>query len=160
MSIVNIISENPMARGILLGHGIKFVGKGLSPLESLEKVAKGNGLTITEIEKIITELNREQPKRDDKNILDISDMASEKLKQMIKAKHKKGIRLRLVSDGCATYVYDMDFGTKKIDGEVEFRTNGVVFYIEPKSVDFIKGTKIDYNKKEDGFLFENPNVKK
>ena len=159
MTIVKILSENPLARGVLLSNGIKFIGKGLSPLESLEKVAKGNGLTDAEIEKILSGLNREQPKRDDKNILDITDMASEKLKQMIKAKHKKGIRLRMVSDGCSTYVYDMDFGTKKIEGEVEFRTNDVVFYIEPKSVDFIKGTKIDYSKKEDGFIFDNPNVK-
>ena len=65
MSIVRIISENPLARYILLNNGIKFVGKGLSPLESLEKVAKGNGLAEIEIEKIITELNREQPRRDD-----------------------------------------------------------------------------------------------
>ncbi len=159
MSIVNIVSESPLARGILLNHGIKFVGKGLSPLESLEKVARGNGLTDTEIEKILAELNKEQQKRDDNDILNITNMASEKLRHMIKARHKKGIRLRLVSDGCASYVYDMDFGTKKIEGEAEFRTNGVTFYIEPKSVDFIKGTIIDYSEREDGFIFENPNVK-
>lgn len=159
MTIVKIISENPLARSVLLNHGIKFVGKGLSPLESLEKVAKGNGLTDKEIEKILFELNKEH-KRSDKIVLEVSDAASQKLKQMIKSKNKKGIRLRLVSDGCATYVYDMDFGTKKIEGEIEFKTAGVTFYIEPKSVDFIRGTTIDYDTGQEGFIFDNPNVKK
>ena len=160
MTIVKIISENPLARGVLLNNGIKFVGKGLSPLESLEKVAKGNGLTDKDINNILKELNREQPKHADRNILEVTDIASQKLKLLIKSKHKKGIRLRLVSDGCATYVYDMDFGTKRVEGEVEFKTNGVIFYIEPKTVDFIRGTKIGFDTAENGFVFDNPNVKK
>ena len=161
MTIVKIISENPLARGILLEHGIKFVGKGLSPLESLEKVAKGNGLSDSNINEILKELNKplKNIKRDG-DILNLTDTAREKLKQIIKSKHKKGIRLRLVSDGCATYVYDMDFGTKKIENEIEFKTGGVIFYIDPKSVDFLNGTRIDYNSGEEGFVFDNPNVKK
>ena len=160
ISIVDIISQNPMARGVLLENGIKFVGQGLSPLESLEKVAKGNGLDNKQIENILKELNKEQPKTSNKDVIQISSAAGTKLKEMIKSKNKKGIRLRLVSDGCATYVYDMDFGTRRIEGEIELKANGVTFYIDPKSADFIRGTKIDYDTKEEGFVFDNPNVKK
>lgn len=160
ITIVKIISGNPLARGILLEHGIKFVGKGLSPLESLEKVAKGNGLDDKQIENILNELNKGHPKTSNKDVIQISSAAGTKLKELISAKKKKGIRLRLVSDGCATYVYDMDFGTKRIEGEIEVKTNGVVFYIDQKNMDFLRGTKIDYNTKEEGFVFDNPNVKK
>src|SRR3989338_7124503 len=108
ISIVDIISQNPMARGVLLENGIKFVGQGLSPLESLEKVAKGNGLDNKQIENILKELNKEQPKTSNKDVIQISSAAGTKLKEMIKSKNKKGIRLRVVRDGCAPYVYDMD----------------------------------------------------
>ena len=159
MSIVHIISTSPLARNILLNNGIKFVGRGLSPLESLEKVAKGNGLSDKEIGKIIDELNT-PAKRETKKIIEVSQTADEKLKELIKSKPgKKGIRLRLVSDGCSTYVYDMDFATKRVENEAVVKAGGVTFFVDPKTIDFIKGTTIDYSTKEGGFIFQNPNVK-
>ena len=158
MSVVQIISASPLARGILLKHGIKFIGKGLSPLESLDTVAKGNGLSGKQVENILDEINSIKEERKDV-MLKTTDAAADKLRTIIKSRHKKGIRLRLVSDGCSTYVYDMDFATKRTEGEVEVNSSGVKFFIEQKSMDFIKGTTIDYNAKEDGFVFQNPNVK-
>lgn len=159
MTVVQVLSESPLARGILLKYGIKFIGQSLSPLESLEKVAKGNGLGDKDVEKMLEELNREQPKRSG-NIIELTETAGARLREMIKNRGKKGIRFRLVSDGCSSYIYDMDFGTRRVGDEIEFKTNGVTFYVEPKSANFIRGTKIDYNAKEEGFVFENPNVKR
>src|SRR3989344_5267347 len=100
-SIVSAISASPLARSTMLKYGIKFVGKGLSPLESIEKVGKGNGLDDKSIERMLDEMNRPPEKRDDKNMLTITDEAATKLKEKITSRGKKGIRLRLVSDGCA-----------------------------------------------------------
>lgn len=168
MSIVHIISASPLARPVLLKHGIKFIGKGLSPLESLEKVAKGNGLSDSDIEKILGEINSASGMTPSASVglekkgevIELTESAAEKLKQIVRLKGKKGIRLRLVSDGCSTYVYDMDFATKRIGNEIEVKTGNVKFFVEQKTVDFIKGTMIDYNAEKEGFVFDNPNVKK
>lgn len=159
MSIVQIISLSPLARSILLKYGVKFIGKGLSPLESLETVARGNGLSEADIENILNDINSYREIRKD-TALDVTNIAAEKLKSIIKSKNKKGIRLRLVSDGCATYVYDMDFATKRIGNEVVFKTSGITFFVETKTADFVRGTKIDYDSEREGFVFTNPNVKK
>lgn len=158
MSVAKIISSSPKARSVMSEHGIKFIGKDLSPLESLEKVAKGNGLNSSDIDKMLAEINK-QPEQASKNVIELTDSASVQLRDLIKAKQKKGIRLRLVSDGCSTYVYDMDFGTKRVGDEIETKANGIRFFIEKKSVDFINGTKIDYDNIKEGFVFANPNVK-
>ncbi len=161
-SVSRAISMAPLARGIFQKYGIKFIGKDVSPLESIEKAALANSLSEKDSDKIIEEINdslREQ-KISTENIIKLSDSAAEKLKEFLKTKKdKKGVRLRLVSDGCATYVYDMDFGTKPVGEEIKTESQGISFFIEKKTIALINGTEIDYNQEKGGFVFNNPNVK-
>jgi len=162
MSIVKILSLFPLAREVFKRNGIEFIGKNLSPLESLEKVAKGNNLSDQQIQNIVKEINQGIEEKGkalfEGELLKVTPLASEKLKEILESKKgKKGIRLRLVSDGCALYSYEMDFGTKKMEGEILFKTSGMKFFIEKKTIGFIKGTEIDFI--SDGFFFKNPNVK-
>ena len=161
MSIVRILSEYPLAREAFKRNGIEFIGKDLSPLESLEKVGKGNGLSDRQIEKIVNEINKgieEKGREIEKGeIIRLNREAEKELAGLVDRKKKRGIRLRLVSDGCGSYRYDMDFGTKKMEGEVEFQAGKVRFYLERKFLGMIKGTEISFQ--GEGFVFKNPNVR-
>jgi len=163
MSIVKILSSYPLAREVLKRHGIEFIGRQLSPLESLETVANGNNLEEGEIDKILQEINGGMKKAVSElfsgEILTLTPKASSKLKELLERKGKKGIRFRLASDGCGLYSYDMDFGTKKLEGEMESKANGIKFYLDRKSIGLIKGLEIDYKEQQGGFMFNNPNVK-
>lgn len=162
MSIVKILTLYPLAREVFKRNGIEFIGKELSPLESLERVAKGNSLSDKDIESIVQEINKGIDEKGkalfEGELLRVTSPAAAKLKEFIEAKKgKKGIRLRLASDGCGLYSYDMDFGTKRLEGELAFEANGITFYLERKTIGLLKGTEIDFLK--DGFFFNNPNVK-
>ena len=56
-SVSRAISISPFARGIFQKHGIKFIGKDVSPLESIEKAGQANGLSEKDIENIVIEIN-------------------------------------------------------------------------------------------------------
>jgi len=161
-SIVKLLSSYPLAREILKRNGIEFIGKNLSPLESLDVVGKGNSLSEKQIESILQEI-REGMKRAEKELysgalLTLTTAAAEELSTILKKKQgKKGFRLKLASDGCGLFSYDLDFATKKLGGEVACKTAGLIFYLEKKTLGMIKGISIDFT--GEGFLFKNPNVR-
>jgi len=160
MSVAEIIKTEPRSRQLIQKYGIVFIGKDISPLESLEKVGKGNNLTEEDIDNMVKEMNNfKEENVDMKNLLIITDSAASKLKDHIKQKNAKGIRLRLVSSGCSIYSYDMDFGTKAMRNEEKLKFNGVEFYIQKKFASLLNGTRIDFIQSKGGFVFENPNVK-
>lgn len=158
MSVSNIIAAYPHAREIMSAHGIKFIGKDLSPLEPLEKVAKGNGLQDSDIADMVSEISAYKESKVIK--IDVTPAAAEKLRSVLKEKDKKAVRLRLYSDGCAMYTYDIDFLNVKPSNDVEIKLNGVRFFIEKKSIGFLDGTRISYDTAQGAFAFDNPNVKK
>ena len=157
MSVSSIISAYPFAKDIMVSHGIKFIGRDLSPLEPLEKVAKGNGLGDKDIDGILSEISNY---KENKNVkIDVAPEAAEKLKNVLKSKSMKAVRLRLYSDGCALYTYDMDFTNVKGGNDVEMNVNGLRMFVEKKSLDFLDGVTIRYDSAQDAFIFDNPNVK-
>ena len=160
MSVSRILATNPLGQEALRRAGIKFIGKELSPLESLERVAKGNGLTDTQIDALVAELNRDAARSDDLasgELLTLTAAAAAELKKAMAKKPGKTIVFRLASDGCGSYVYDMDFSATKTRDEVSYETVGIAFFLEKKTLPFLKGTRIDYR---DGFIIENPNAKR
>lgn len=159
MSVSRVLTASPLAREVLKRHGIRFIGKQLSPLESLETVGKGNGLTGEQVDAIVREINDGLGKGDGLErgeLVKLTPTAERELADLVATKRKKGIRLRLASDGCGLYTYDMDLGTKRLDGEVQFQTGKVTFYLERKTLPFLKGTTIDFH--DGGFEMRNPNV--
>jgi iron-sulfur cluster assembly protein len=162
MSVSRALSLAPRAREIFRAYGIRFIGRDLSPLESIERVAVGNGLSPKDVERMITDINESLKAQDyqKEHVLLLTPAAADQLQHLLAARPgKKGIRLRLVSDGCAAYTYDMDFGTKAVGGEIEVESRGVRFFLEKKIRDLIQGTEIDYSTERGGFLFRNPNVR-
>ena len=163
MTVAEIIRMFPSAAISFRKHGIEFIGKDLSPLESLEKVAYGNGLTEDKLEHMVNEINEEMNKKPveeiSENFIILTNSAVHEFNRSLEQKtDKEGIRLRLVSSGCALYVYDMEFASRRFGTEIEFQTNNIKFFVEKKTIPMIDGVKIDYIENK-GFVFDNPHVK-
>ena len=161
MSIVSILSRYPLAREVFKKHGIQFIGKQLSPLESLEVVAKGNNLSDQAVQEILRDirdgLEKQQSELFSGELLILRKETADYLRTLLSSKKgKKGFRLRLASDGCGLYSYDLDFATKQLSGELSFHAQGITFYIEKKTLGLIKGTTLEF--RDGGIYFDNPNV--
>ncbi|GEM_PF-2388656 len=164
MSVAEIIRTFPTAALSFRKFGIEFIGRDLSPLESLEKVAYGNGLTEEKLNKMVEEINEEMNRKPiediSENFIILTDNAADEFTEQLKKKKEKiGVRLRLVSSGCALYVYDMEYANKKFGDEIEFETRGLKFFVQKKTIPMVDGVTIDFLYGKRGFKFNNPHVK-
>jgi iron-sulfur cluster assembly protein len=79
------------------------------------------------------------------------------------AKRGKGIGLRLGvrTTGCSGMAYKLEFVDEPDTQDMRFESNGVVVFVDPKSLAFLDGTELDFAREglNEGFKFNNPNVK-
>jgi iron-sulfur cluster insertion protein len=75
---------------------------------------------------------------------------------------EQGVRLMVVGGGCSGLSYDMDFESAPRDGDEVFECDGLKVYVDPMSLAYLDGTKVDYVETFtfSGFHFENPNAQK
>ncbi|PRQ09971.1 HesB/IscA family protein [Enhygromyxa salina] len=73
------------------------------------------------------------------------------------------IRFGIRGGGCTGYSYVFEFSDKppRKNDEVITAANGVRVYVDPKSMIYLEGTTIHFEKgiRGHGFQFDNPNVK-
>ena len=91
---------------------------------------------------------------------DISNTAASHLTEMIKANNSFGIRISLKDSGCSGFAYQLDLIDDKDENDHAGLVNGVNLFIHDKSFVFLKGTKLDFVKKNlnQELVFLNPNV--
>jgi iron-sulfur cluster assembly protein len=72
-----------------------------------------------------------------------------------------GLRLGVKTTGCSGLAYKLEFVDNKSTEDVEFECQGVHIFIDPKSLQYLDGTEVDYTKEglQEGFKFTNPNTK-
>ena len=72
-----------------------------------------------------------------------------------------GLRLMVKGGGCSGLSYAMNFDRQKEKDNV-FEFGGLKVLVDPKSLLYLKGTKLDYVDKlqDKGFRFNNPNADK
>ncbi|HFC8496299.1 TPA: iron-sulfur cluster assembly protein IscA [Neisseria subflava] len=72
-----------------------------------------------------------------------------------------GVRLGVKTSGCSGMAYNLEFVDEVNDDDLIFEEHGARVYIDPKSLVYLDGTQVDYIKEglQEGFKFENPNVK-
>jgi iron-sulfur cluster assembly protein len=79
------------------------------------------------------------------------------------AKRGKGVGLRVGvrTTGCSGLAYKLEFADAPNPEDVEFESHGVKVLVDPKSLQYIDGTELDYAREglNEGFKFRNPNVK-
>ena len=83
--------------------------------------------------------------------------------QSFLAKRGKGMALRVGvrTSGCSGLAYKLEFADHVNPEDVQFESHGVKVVVDPKSLQFVDGTELDYTREglNEGFKFRNPNVK-
>lgn len=72
------------------------------------------------------------------------------------------VRIGVVGGKCSGYAYHMDFfDNKPMETDLVFTFEDVSVVIDKKSILYLNGTELDWEKKviREGFIFNNPNVK-
>ncbi|WP_051314584.1 iron-sulfur cluster assembly protein IscA [Kingella kingae] len=80
---------------------------------------------------------------------------------MAKRGKGEGIRIGVKTSGCSGMAYTLEFVDEVQPEDTVFEQDGVKVFIDPKSLVYLDGTQVDYQKEglQEGFKFENPNVK-
>jgi iron-sulfur cluster insertion protein len=70
------------------------------------------------------------------------------------------LRVAVLGGGCSGFQYNFDFDTKRNDDDLVIEKNGATVLIDSTSLEFIKGSEIDYVDEMVGASFQvrNPNA--
>ncbi|HZW86719.1 MAG TPA: iron-sulfur cluster assembly protein IscA [Gallionella sp.] len=79
------------------------------------------------------------------------------------AKRGKGVGLRVGvrTTGCSGMAYKLEFADALDGDDIQFSSHGVTLLVDPKSLPYIDGMELDFQREglNEGFKFNNPNVK-
>lgn len=107
--------------------------------------------------------NNITPENQSKPLLTMTTAAISKVKAMMDKDDKAGYGLRVgvVTGGCAGLSYEMRFQKNPYDNDFVLEQEGLKIFINDESLSFLKGMEIDYidTLKESGFKYKNPNAK-
>ncbi|MDR2710966.1 MAG: iron-sulfur cluster assembly protein IscA [Burkholderiales bacterium] len=72
-----------------------------------------------------------------------------------------GLRLGVRTSGCSGLAYKIEYADEMQPEDVSFERDGVTVVIDKKSLPYLDGTRLDYQREglNEGFKFENPNIK-
>jgi len=92
----------------------------------------------------------------------LSKSAAERVNTYL-AKRGAGIGLRfgVKTTGCSGFAYVVDYADERHEADHVFESHGVKVFVDEKSLGYVNGTEIGFNKGDLGetFTFNNPNVK-
>ena len=73
-----------------------------------------------------------------------------------------GLRVAVQGGGCSGLQYTLDFSDSSRPGDTVFTVDDLKVYIDMASVQYLKGTEIDYvsGLQGNGFKFNNPNAQR
>ena len=72
-----------------------------------------------------------------------------------------GLRVGVRTSGCSGLAYKLEFADAVNAEDHQFESHGVKVLVDPKSLQYIDGTELDYTREglNEGFKFNNPNEK-
>ena len=95
-------------------------------------------------------------------MITLTEKAAQHVRSYI-AKRGKGVGLRVGvrTSGCSGLAYKLEFADNVNAEDHQFESHGVKVLVDPKSLQFIDGTELDYTREglNEGFKFRNPKVK-
>jgi iron-sulfur cluster assembly protein len=97
-------------------------------------------------------------------VLDVTDLAAEKAKTLLKEKgfEDGALRVFVVGGGCSGYQYGMALATDVEQGDEVIEKDGVRFLVDEESKPLLMGARVDYvdDVMKSGFSINNPNATK
>lgn len=94
--------------------------------------------------------------------ISLTENAAQRVRSFLEKRGKGiGLRLGVKTTGCSGLAYVLEFVDEYSDEDEVFESQGIKVIVDPKSLVYIDGTRLDYTKEglNEGFKFENPNVK-
>ena len=95
--------------------------------------------------------------------IELTPRALAKVKEILAQQDPQplGLRVAVVGGGCSGFSYQMNFESESNGIDKIFEFDGLKVLIDPASLMYLNGTRIDYVEtlQGAGFRFENPNVK-
>ena len=95
-------------------------------------------------------------------MIDVTRVAAERINRYLASRGKgKGIRLGVRTAGCSGMAYVMEFVDYENPEDFMYESNGAKVFVDPKSLVYLDGVTVDYQKNglNEGFEFINPNEK-
>jgi iron-sulfur cluster assembly protein len=95
-------------------------------------------------------------------VLNVTAKAAEQIKARLDEEPEAtALRIGVKARGCSGMAYFMEFAKDVEEGDEVVEQNGVKIFVDPNSMVFMLGTKIDYvtDDEQEGFVFDNPNEK-
>jgi iron-sulfur cluster assembly protein len=92
-------------------------------------------------------------------MISLTELAASKIKQNLERRDKGvGIRVGVKTTGCSGLAYVIEYVDTPATEDVSFVSHGVNVFVEPKSLVYLKGLKMDWvrNGLNEGFDFQNP----
>lgn len=91
----------------------------------------------------------------------LTETAADRVRQFLQQEgHGVGLRLGVKRTGCSGWAYKVDLADEIGENDLVFEEHGVKVVVDPKSLELVDGTQIDFvteglNRE---FRFRNPNV--
>tara|TARA_Y100000590_G_scaffold378244_1_gene445051 strand:+ start:46 stop:372 length:327 start_codon:yes stop_codon:yes gene_type:complete len=76
--------------------------------------------------------------------IQITSNAQEHISKILDKDKSKYFRITVLGGGCAGFQYKFDFDNSKNKDDIVFKTEKISIVIDNTSLNFIKGSKIDY----------------
>lgn len=92
----------------------------------------------------------------------VSEEAADRMKSYLEKRGKgMGIRLGIQTSGCSGMAYVIEYVDELSDDDEVFSIHDVKIIVNKKSLAYIDGTEVDFQKEglNEGFRFKNPNAK-
>ncbi len=96
-------------------------------------------------------------------MINISEKAAERIREIKKAEKKEGVffvRVSVQGGGCSGLSYQLDFDTEPKPEDQVFEDNGEKVVTDIKSLLYLYGTTLEFSSglNGKGFFFDNPNA--
>ncbi len=155
MNVLELMSTFPGSITVLKKNGINT----LKVLESLEKNILDSGKSVDDILEILEKGFEESKKPveiDTEKLIDLSEEAAEEFKKLLANKNKKGWAFRVLvhSPSPNKYAYGMEIEKNSTKDDIVVKKHGLKFFVAKKHAKEIEGTKIEYDRREEGFKFQ------
>lgn len=93
-------------------------------------------------------------------MLQVTERAADKVRQLMKAEDKDGFGLRVAvqGGGCSGFQYGMSYEDERRDNDEVLEFHGLQVYVDPMSKLYLEEVTIDYvdSLSESGFKINNP----
>ena len=96
-------------------------------------------------------------------MITVTENAVRQLRNLLEARggatEEQGLRVGIARGGCSGLQYEMSLGTRK-PGDAIVAQDGVEFFVDSESADYLRGATLDYRDglTGAGFHIENPNA--